>query len=252
METLKVIDPKLENEKPISDVKYFPQKSFLAAIIGPVYSGKSYLCYQVVSSFYKLKYDYIYIMSVNKEYQYNVKESDIRTEFDLPWFYNKITMLKLSNDQLEKQNKPLIVYDIMLLIDDFASDLKKLKQTETTNLFLRRRHFDDRTVNGKTKHYINLSIILTSQYYRLLNPIIRTQLTSCIFFSLPFIEINKLFEEMVKVNIKSKDFLQICEQVFAIPYSAVQIRMDVQNEFKYTVIRQNEKKEYVITILKLK
>lgn len=237
---MKIIDTHLEDEKVINNLKFFPQKSFLMLVIGTVYSGKSYFCYQLVNSIYANMFHYVYLMSVNNEYPYQIPPSNICNSFDLDWFHKKMSNLKMANDQkIETKEKPKI-YDCLLIMDDFASNLKKMKQNQIMDLFLKRRHFDDRTINGKTKHFINLSIIVTSQYYRLIPQEIRNQLTSLVFFNIPNLEKIKIFVELIKSNIKDKQWIAILNKEFELAHTCIQIRNDITDSNKIVTIRPSQ------------
>lgn len=172
-------------------------------------SGKSQLILNMILKFYQSSkqsiFDHIFIFSPSLAIDNTWKV--FKQE---PYFSNYITsgILQFS-DELDEDFINLLINSNdhlrkLVVIDDFAADIKKDKILQ--NLFFRSRHN-------------NISLIVTSQYYRTIPKSMRENASDIVCFEFGNDKEKKLvFEELSTNGMTMNDFDYICEQVFKEKY----------------------------------
>lgn len=217
---INVIDYKTK-QSPISNVvARLPTNQIL---IAPSNSGKTVLLANYILKFYRGCFEKVFIFSpsIHLDYtwkpvleycrekldQYNTEEDpSFFEEFDEEALKKIITtQRKLIELMKEKGNKKL--YQIAILIDDFADDHKAMKYNKSlTSLFVKGRHS-------------KISVFLSSQQYHLLSKTIRVNASSVVCFKLRNVMDLEDFLNEISATVDKKTMLKIYTQCTKEPYS---------------------------------
>lgn len=168
----------------------FPS-NFTCLLIGKPGSGKTTLLRQLLLNPNLLfkKFDYVFIMSPSlEEFPFIMNDASITNKFDINWFFKSFSSIKSD-----------VHVDILLVIDDYVSQLKKnINNPLLQALFFNRRHI---VKNG------TISIILTSQRYMTVPIQIRSVTTVIIMFQLTRRDIEKVWSE--HISISKQEFISL-------------------------------------------
>ena len=164
--------------------------NFLCTIIGKPGSGKTTLLRQLLLNpdlLYK-KFDHVIIASPSiEEFPFVINPDNMTNKFNIQWFYNRLKVIKEQNG------------NILIIIDDFISQIKKQQlDPMLMALIYNRRHL----VKNST-----ISIIITSQRYMTIPPIIRSCITVVILFQLTRRDMEKIWDE--HINLSKKNFFRL-------------------------------------------
>ena len=168
----------------------FPH-NFICCIIGKPGSGKTTLLRQLLLNpnlLYR-KFDYVFIASPSiEEFPFIMNPQNITNKFDIDWFYKSLSQIQ-SNTHT----------NILIIIDDFVSQIKKQQNNPNLNtLFFNRRHI----VKNAT-----ISLIITSQRYMSIPSSIRSCINILVVFQLTRKDILKIWEE--HINLSKKTFISL-------------------------------------------
>lgn len=187
---------KIEGVKDMNN-EIFPSH-FLTVICGKPGSGKTTLLKFILmnSNLLFKKYDYVFILSPSwREYTcLFLPEKNFTDKLDFDWIANKLTEL----------DKTIEYTNVLFIFDDLISELyKNSKSKEIMDFIFNRRHI---LKNGM------ISIIITSQKYKIIPPIIRSNITVFIFFKLNNIDVKHVKEELI---FNPDDFASVLKLVFS-------------------------------------
>ena len=178
-----------------------PKLPFSCQAIGRSGSGKTMAIFNMLSNENMLKdaFDYVYIWAGVKVDPEMVEVLDLPDEqVKNKWEESDVEKLI---DKLEKsvekngiKNTPSVLF----IFDDILGRPKFLKSKTMTKLFTLNRH-------------LNLSVIIMSQYFKKLSPVIRTNASYTLFFPASSAEVDKLAEEMCPANMTKNEFKEIVE-----------------------------------------
>lgn len=200
--------------------------------IAPTGSGKSVVIVNLLSRKRYLRnfYDLILFYSPNVNYEEEhkeiiVKNPDTEVKFEEKFKEKEFGAMvnKLINEQKELKDKKKPMKKILIIIDDFASDKKVMKSKTLKDLFFAGRKY-------------NISVWITSQYYKIVPPDIRTNAEHLIIFSKqPSTELKKIAEEISIGKFNKKKIIEIFDEISNIDYS-----------FLHYNRKQNINKRYMI------
>lgn len=200
-----------------------PDPSFRMVCYAPSYSGKSYMINDLITNpeyGYKkiFKPNQIFIMSPTYESDDSYKElkkymtgheDNVIDNFD-EGFIKNITAFQQSKKK-EGKARP-----VLLLVDDLITAVNSKRQNEMVNLFIKGRHSF-------------ISIILTSQKYKMVPSGIRVNADSMIWFS---------------NNMNKKELLDISDECADDVFIPLTEDLRKNNYFQYDFIYCNMKKPY--------
>lgn len=183
--------------------------SFL--VVGKSGSGKSTVLHNLLTNEKLLKdyFDYIFVFSP-------VKTDDILQQLHLPKenYINDFEEEFVDGiiDKLEKKiedggglgkvgNKTRTLF----IFDDILSKAKFLRGNVMRKLASANRHY-------------NISMIINSQYYKAIPPIVRTNVSGIIFFPSCLAEVEKFADEQADPNMSKKEFMDIVRHATNEPY----------------------------------
>ena len=211
-----------------------PKLPMRSMLVGPSGSGKTVLLTNMILDIYKGCFSRIYIWSPSievdstwkpvKDYiRDHIKPSDReKCYFDS---YNPEELEQVINTQkkvidYQKEQKHKDLYQILIVIDDFADDLSfTRKSTLLHQLYIRGRHY-------------MISTITSTQIYKGVSPIIRKNMTHLFIYRLRnYGDLEAIVEELSAVYDK-KTLLQIYHEAIDEPCS-----------FLYVNLMQNDKRK---------
>lgn len=176
-----VIDKsKIEGVKDM-DNDIFPSH-FLGLICGKPGSGKTSLLKFILKNEKLLfkKFDYVYILSPSwREYtSLFLPDDNFTNELDFEWIAKHINPIKKTQEYI----------NVLFVIDDLVADLhKNSRSKEIMDFIFNRRHI---------LHNGMISIIITSQKYKRVPTVIRSNITFIIFFRLNNMDLKQIKEEL--------------------------------------------------------
>ena len=191
----------------------FPNRCLFVA---PTGSGKSVVIVNLLirKRYLRNFYDKILFFSPNVNYEeehieikLKNKKTDILFEekFKENKFKKVIETLMAEQKELKDNKKPM--KKILIILDDFASDKKVMKSKTLKDLFFAGRKY-------------GISVWITTQYYKIVPPDIRTNAEHLIIFSKqPSSELNKIAEEISISNFSKKNIINIFDELSKIEYS---------------------------------
>lgn len=168
-----------------SKYEHIPKLPSRTIILGPSGSGKTNMLANLITNIYNNCFERIYIWSpslqVDKTYKYimDYQSKNLQTEDDKLYFdeYNEEELEDVINMQqkvieYQKKQKQKKMFNIAIIIDDFADTKEFLRNSHMLQLlFIRGRHFF-------------ISTFILSQKYNILSPIIRINATALMIFKL--------------------------------------------------------------------
>ena len=200
------------------------RNGFVYAMVGSGGSGKSSLLLSIFKStkFYKKKFDNIYLFTPRSSYL-SVEKHPFEDHENV---YHELTIKKLEtiynelNELKENSiNDNLPIENSIIIIDDFANDLKN----NDLIIFLNKMII-------KARH-LSCCFIFTLQNYFLLPLTIRKQITNCtIFKSKNKKEWETISDELLNMN--KEDTLKLYNYVFDKPYTHLDIDTLNNNIYK--------------------
>lgn len=200
------------------------RNGFVYAMVGSGGSGKSSLLLSIFKStkFYKKKFDNIYLFTPRSSYL-SVEKHPFEDHENV---YHELTIKKLEtiynelNELKENSiNDNLPIENSIIIIDDFANDLKN----NDLIIFLNKMII-------KARH-LACCFIFTLQNYFLLPLTIRKQITNCtIFKSKNKKEWETISDELLNMN--KEDTLKLYNYVFDKPYTHLDIDTLSNNIYK--------------------
>jgi len=168
-----------------SEHEYLPKLPIRGIILAPSGSGKTVLLSNIIVNLYKGCFERIYVFSpsigvddtLNPIIEYQKKH--LETNDDKLYFteYHEEDLINILDQQksvieYQKKTKQRKLHSILIIIDDMADDSKFSRSSKTLHtLFIRGRHF-------------GISVLVSSQKYNALSPIIRVNALSLIVFKL--------------------------------------------------------------------
>jgi hypothetical protein len=199
-------------------------------LLGPSGGGKTVLLSNLILDIYKDCFTRIYIFSPSihidpvwrpvKDYieksetmSPNKHEQIYYDHYDPEALENIIHIQHQVADYVKNQTKQKKVYQILIIIDDFADSPEFTRQSKLLHsLFIRGRH-------------TMISTIVATQVYKAISPIIRKNITNLYIFRLRNqSDLNSVMEEVSAV-IDNKKFLELYKKVIDIPYSFILIKL---------------------------
>ena len=199
-----------------------PKLPMRSMLVGPSGSGKTVLLTNMILDIYKCCFSRIYIWSpsievdntwrpVKNHIRDNIKPNDKETYYldsyepsELEAVIN--TQKKAVDYQKEQKHKDL--YQILLVIDDFADDTNFTRKPQLLHqLYIRGRHY-------------MISTITSTQVYKQISQIVRKSMTHlCIYRLRNYGDLESIVEEKLSAVYDKKTLLQIYHEAVDEPYS---------------------------------
>lgn len=215
---------------------------FRACVVAPSGSGKTVLIQSLILDIYKNKFDSIYIFSpsiyidnvfdpiinyIDNELTINYKSKE-KYYFDE---YDDDALFQIIETQSNiikyyKENLPSVklLPSILIIVDDFADDVKTMKHNQTLNsLFVRGRHS-------------GISVLISSQKYYAISNIIRLNCTDLIVFTLQNIKDKRAVVEDISALASQKNI----EKMYSLavndrPFSFFYIKLSSKTNEKFFI-----------------
>lgn len=230
--------PKIE---PIKITEYecsqscYPQVAKLptrSLILAPSGGGKTVLLQNMVLDIYKNCFSRVYIFSPSinvdatwspvKEYLESTLKQDIKKEKYLFDSYEPAELQKVIDTQFKvvefmKQNKMKKLYQILIIIDDFADDPSFTRNSLLLHsLYIRGRH-------------LAISTITSTQVYKAISPVIRKNITDLYIFRLRNHADMEAWLEEVSAVYDKKTLIQLYKMATDIPHGFLYIKLTATN-----------------------
>lgn len=207
---IKVHPKQIDAEDGIVDPRIFSKTTF-SVLYGARFTGKTILLTNLIHNFYLPKrafpggimiltpsgHDKAWNLVRNRSGVYILKKCNDDLLFDLI-------------DSQEAALKEGRCRHMLLVIDDFASQGKGLRALE--ELAIRGRH-------------LKLTIIVTTQYSKLLPPVIRRNCNGAVLFKMDDIEIEELGREGLRCSVSTQEFVDWVKEHTKVPRSFVYINL---------------------------
>ena len=198
-------------------------------ILAPSGGGKTILIQNLILNVYKGCFERIYVFSpsidIDSAWQpvkdYIAKELKINNEKEKIYFdsyepdeLNNIIETQHKIIELLKKNKQKKLYQILIIIDDFADDQAFTRQSKLLHsLYIRGRH-------------MMISTITATQVYKAISPIIRKNITDLYVFKLRNQQdLDSVIEEVSAVSNK-KTLFELYNTATSTPYSFLYIKLN--------------------------
>jgi len=197
-------------------------------ILGPSGSGKGILLQNLILNIYKDCFDRIYIFSpsifvdktwspviehINKDLKVNTeKEKCLFDTFDTEELSNIVETQKKIAEHMKSQNYKKI-YQILIIIDDWADDYKASHNPVLNSLFTKGRHSF-------------ISVIVSSQKFRALSNIMRVNAVNLYVFRLRNVGDLDAFVEEVSAVASKKELLNLYHIATEEAYSFLFIKLN--------------------------
>ena len=191
----------------------YPNRTLFVA---PTGSGKSVVIVNLLTRKRYLRnfFDVILFYSPNVNYEEEHIEIKIKNEKAEIKFEEKFKekefgamVHKLMKEQKELKDKKKPMKKILIILDDFASDKKVMKSKTLKDLFFAGRKY-------------GICVWVTSQYYKIVPPDIRTNAEHLVIFSRqPSSELKKIAEEISIGKYTKKKIIEIFDEISTIDYS---------------------------------
>jgi len=216
-----------------------PKLPMRSMLVGPSGGGKTVLLTNMILDIYRDCFSRVYIWSPSinvdstwkpvKEYiQNHIKPNDReKCYFDSyePSELEQVikTQQKVIDYQKEQKHKDL--YQILIVIDDFADDTNfTRKSTLLHQLYIRGRHY-------------MISTITSTQVYKQISPIVRKNMTHLFIYRLRnYGDLESIVEELSAIYDK-KTLLQIYHEAVSEDYSFLYINLMQKDKSKMFMIR---------------
>lgn len=180
-----------------------PKIHFSMLIVGSSKSGKSVLCYNLISKYYNNFFDMVILISPTGG------NDDIQKALELP-ASRVITDMKVAEEVLQKivdiqlesiaKNGEEATKNILVYFDDVIGNNKFMNSPIMIDTFIKNRHY-------------NLSCILCSQYYKAIPRRIRMQSACDMFFNCSETELVTIAEDFEPPGITRKRFIQVLQEI---------------------------------------
>ena len=192
----------LISQPPIALSGVLPKINFSMILIGSPGSGKSVLSYNLINKFYKDYFDMVILISPTGE------TDDIQKALELPSskvitdmvkaeeVLNKI--MEVQKAEVKKQDGYEGVKKCLIWLDDVIGHQKFMKSDALVQTFIKNRHH-------------NTSIILCSQYYKLIPRRIRMQSSCNMFFNCSRTELETISEDFCPPGLSKEKFMDTLE-----------------------------------------
>jgi len=216
-----------------------PKLPMRSMLVGPSGSGKTVLLTNMILDIYKGCFSIIYVWSpsievdntwkpVKNYIRDNMKPSDReKCYFDRyePSELEQVinTQKKVIDYQKEQKHKDL--YQILIVIDDFADDTNFTRKSQLLRqLYIRGRHY-------------MISTITSTQVYKQISPIVRKKMTHLFIYRLRnYGDLEAIVEELSAVYDK-KTLLQIYHEAVDEPYSFLYVNLINKDKRKMFMTR---------------
>jgi len=216
-----------------------PKLPMRSMLVGPSGGGKTVLLTNMILDIYRDCFSRVYVWSPSinvdstwkpvKEYiQNHIKPNDReKCYFDSyePSELEQVikTQQKVIDYQKEQKHKDL--YQILIVIDDFADDTNfTRKSTLLHQLYIRGRHY-------------MISTITSTQVYKQISPIVRKNMTHLFIYRLRnYGDLESIVEELSAIYDK-KTLLQIYHEAVSEDYSFLYINLMQKDKSKMFMIR---------------
>ena len=217
-----------------SNYEIVPKLPMRSMLVGPSGGGKTVLLTNMILDIYKGCFSRIYIWSPSinvdstwkpvKDYiRDHIKPNDReKCYFDSyePSELEQVikTQQKVIDYQKEQKHKDL--YQILIVIDDFADDTNFTRKSQLLHqLYIRGRHY-------------MISTITSTQVYKQISPIVRKNMTHLFIYRLRnYADLQAIVEEMSAVY-DPKTLLQIYHEAVSEPYAFLYINLMVRDKSK--------------------
>jgi DNA replication protein DnaC len=203
-----------------------------ASICGPSGSGKTILLQNIILDIYKNAFDRIYIFSpsIDIDQSWQPVKSYI-TEHKMQGKDEKIYFNNYDANELEhiistqykvidymKQHNHIKLYQILIIIDDFADSPEFTRQSRLLHqLYIRGRH-------------MMISTITATQVFKAISPIIRKNITDMFVFRLRNkSDLDGIIEEVSAIH-NPKVLLQLYQMATEEPYSFLYIKLNAKTK----------------------
>ena len=212
-------------------------------ILGPSGAGKGILISNMILDIYKDCFDRIYLFSpsidvdktwkpvkeyIEKSLKVNPdKEKIYFDHFDPSELENIISTQRKIAEHMKTQNHTKI-FQILIVIDDFADDYKMSHNQLLNSLFTRGRHSF-------------ISTIVSTQKYRAISNIVRVNATNLYVFRLRNAGDLEAFIEEVSAVADKKTLLQLYQTATAEPYSFLFVKLNAKHINDIFYIRYDKK-----------
>jgi stress-induced morphogen len=199
-------------------------------VLGPSGSGKGILLQNLILNVYRGCYDRIYIFSpsifvdktwspvieyIKKDLNVNVeKEKCLFDTFDTDELTHIVETQKKIAEHMKSQNYKRI-YQILIVIDDWADDYKASHNPVLNSLFTKGRHS-------------MISVIVSSQKFRALSNIMRVNAVNLYVFRLRNAGDLEAFVEEVSAVASKKELLQLYQIATDEPYSFLFVKLNAK------------------------
>lgn len=214
---IKLHASQIDKTKLIIDPRIFPKRCF-AIIYGSRFTGKSVIISNLINDFYlkKRHFDGVLVLTPSgHDPAWNLIRN--RKRVTISDTCTNEFLFELLEEQEYNIENGFKCEEILIVVDDFATQCKNLKALEEIS------------TRGRHAH---LTVILTAQYSRLLSPTIRQQATNVILFKMSDMELTNLANEGLKSLIDTDEFVRWVKQHTQKPRSFVHINLkDVDRVF---------------------
>jgi len=208
-----------------------------AILLGPSGSGKGVLLSNMILEIYKDCFEKIFIWSPSividktwdsvKKYMRNELNQDNKSEkcfFDeyIESELEEVIDIQYKIIEYMKDNKMKNLFQILIIIDDFAEDKSFMRNSKLLHsLFTRGRH-------------LGISTIVSTQVLKLLSPIIRKNVTDLYVFRLRNYSDYESLSEELSALLDKKSFNEMYNKAISQPYGFLYINLmskDINNMF---------------------
>ena len=239
------IEPIKTKEYEVKQSKYeeIPKLPMRSMIVGPSGSGKTILLQNTILDIYKGCFARIYIWSpsidIDQTWQpvkdYIEKEIKPYKEEQIYFdHYNPADLERVIDTQYKvvdymKSNNHKKIYQILIIIDDFADDTAFTRQSKLLHqLYIRGRHQ-------------MISTITATQVYKQISPVIRKNITDLMIYRLRnYADLEAILEEMSAVYDK-KVLMKLYKIATDPPYSFLYINLTAKEKTNMFYMRFTHK-----------
>ena len=225
--TIKPIQLKEYNSKQSKYNDVVPKLPMRSMLVGPSGGGKTVLLTNMILDIYRDCFSRVYIWSPSinvdstwkpvKDYirdhiKPNERENIYFDSYEASELEQVIkTQQKVIDYQKEQKHKDL--YQILIVIDDFADDTNFTRKSQLLHqLYIRGRHY-------------MISTITSTQVYKQISPIVRKNMTHLFIYRLRnYSDLEAIVEELSAVYDK-KTLLEIYHEAVAEPYSFLYVNL---------------------------
>jgi len=183
------------------DNELIPKLSTSMCVIGKSGSGKTNSVISMLTNERMLKdaFDFIYLFSGIKPDQELIEplklpKHQVFNDFEEDDVKKIMDKMEKTVEKNGMKNTPSVLF----IFDDILGKPKFLKSSTMSKLITTNRHF-------------NISVIIMSQYFKKLPPVIRTNCSYYMIFPSSMVEIEKVSDELCPPNMSKRKFIEIIQ-----------------------------------------